>query len=167
MDAVVWIPIVGAETLYEISNLGSVRRLVNRGKFKANSLMTGSLNDDGYVVVNLNGKVDKVHRIVAKHFIANPEHKPEINHIDGIKTNNAVSNLEWCNRSENLSHAYNYKLRVPHKGIDRPNAKLNDIKVINIRHCKGSMSYKRLGQIFNVSESAISHVMNYHNWRHV
>jgi hypothetical protein len=69
------------------------------------------LNSHGYYCVTikyLNGsqKVMTVHRLIAKTFLPNPDNKPQINHIDGIKTNNCVSNLEWCTASENIHHAF-------------------------------------------------------------
>lgn len=54
-----------------------------------------------------------VHRIVATYFCDNPEHKPEVNHIDGNKSNNRASNLEWVTRSENERHAYRTGLAKP------------------------------------------------------
>lgn len=64
---------------------------------------------NGYPTVSLkneNGRQSlRVHRLVAQAFIANPRHKKEVNHKDRVKTNNDVSNLEWCTRQENVAHA--------------------------------------------------------------
>jgi hypothetical protein len=62
-----------------------------------------------YIRLCMNGNVSKkrVHRLVAETFIPNPRHLPEVNHLDGIKSNNHVSNLEWCTRKQNMEHASN------------------------------------------------------------
>lgn len=65
-----------------------------------------SKNQDGYKVIKIKGKEYKVHRIVAMAYIPNPENKPQVNHKDGVKSNNKVSNLEWVTNSENQLHAW-------------------------------------------------------------
>lgn len=99
--------------------IGSDGSVSNRRKS-----MKTYLNNKGYVCLKLvHNKVKKhclVHRLVAQHFIPNPENKQEVNHIDGDKLNNAVDNLEWVTPSENKKHALATGLKVynnPTKGI--------------------------------------------------
>lgn len=99
--------ISGYEGLYQISNLGNVR------SFKAVS-KGGNLKPvyrKGYatVILRKNGvsKVHSIHRLIAEAFIPNPDNLPYINHIDGNKSNNDISNLEWCTQLENMRHAFN------------------------------------------------------------
>lgn len=76
----------------------------------------------GYLICGLCNEQHKnykvlVHRLVAQTFIPNPEHKPEVNHIDGNKQNNCVTNLEWCTPSENVQHSYTKLHRKPPRGM--------------------------------------------------
>ena len=85
-----------------------------------------AVNSRGYLAVNLSGKLIKVHRLVAESFIPNTENKPQVNHIDGNKHNNDVSNLQWVTASENGKHAYANGLSkkehlLNRKGINNPN----------------------------------------------
>ena len=119
----IWKPVVGFEELYEVSNLGNVRRKEhdgfsrNRGRhYEAREKVLGK-DKDGYSTVMLYAgqdkkKLCKVHRLVAKAFIANPNGYSQVNHIDEDKANNKVENLEWCdckynnnygNRNKNVS----------------------------------------------------------------
>lgn len=119
MGSEVWKKIRGYEEFYEISSLGNVRsldRISNnrrrKGKlckpFIRNKYFGVALSKDGYV------KQYSIHRLLAEAFIHNPDNKPTVNHIDGNKTNNELSNLEWATHSEQIIHAINHKLFFPH-----------------------------------------------------
>lgn len=109
MEKEIWKDVVGYEGLYEVSNFGKVKsakRCGSKGEILATSMSSG------YYRVNLsNGKCKKflVHRLVAKSFLENPNGLPQINHKDLCKTNNILSNLEWCSRSENMRHRHNLR----------------------------------------------------------
>ena len=107
-----WRDVVGCEGWYQVSTLGRVKRikkpLVTHGKrigVKGELILTPSLVGRGYHVVKvsdgIHSKRKLVHRIVAEAFIPNPENKPQIDHINRIKTDNRVENLRWVTNSEN------------------------------------------------------------------
>lgn len=109
----VWKDIPHYEGLYQVSNLGRVKALprerVNHtgGKWiQPEQLMSISIDDDGYqklslTTINHKRKTERVHRLVALAFIDNPEGKPEVNHINCIRSDNRVENLEWVTHEEN------------------------------------------------------------------
>ena len=99
----IWCPIKGYESLYEVSDQGRVRSL----KFGKERILKSGRDGDGYLLVGLhkNGvKRCRVHRLVAKTFIPNPDNLPEVNHKDENKENNSVQNLEWCDRKSNCNY---------------------------------------------------------------
>ena len=109
-----WTPIKGTDGRYEVSNCGRVRTLRRRAK-----VLTLTQQKSGYLyaMIEVDGKQcnRRVNRLVAQHFIANPRNHQEVNHKDGDKTNNHVSNLEWCTRSHNVKHSFDTGLKTPHR----------------------------------------------------
>lgn len=109
--------IMGYEGLYLIDSLGNVvscprqqgSRFVNQYK-----ILGTKVNRLGYkeVALSKGGKTKTVllHRLIAKHFVENPDNLPCVNHINGIKSDNRIENLEWCTRSQNTKHAYENNL---------------------------------------------------------
>lgn len=143
-----WKPIKGYEELYEISSYGNICIKTKKKLLKLNK------NSRGYIVITFTkNKIQKsysVHRLVAEAFIPNPENKPQVNHINGDKTDNRVENLEWCTGSENMQHCYKNNLqkkrfkRVNQYTLDNCFVKQWDSltqieKELHIKHSKVSM----------------------------
>ena len=112
-----WKDIIGFEGIYQISDLGRVRRisypdLGNKGKYKLPYYLKPRKDKDGYLKYTLcNKEIIKnsfSHRLVALNFTENPLNKKEVNHINGLKYDNRVENLEWVTQSENRRHCLKY-----------------------------------------------------------
>lgn len=142
----IWKPIPGYERIYEASSLGRIRSIdrisvwqrkngtvVNR-PVKGREILPQPDGRKNYHHVNLckNGKqkICQVHRLIANTFIPNPNNYPEVNHIDENKTNNAVSNLEWCDHKYNNN--YGSKLHST-RGSNNPQSKISSETVKEIR----------------------------------
>ncbi|CAH9014330.1 putative HNH endonuclease IV [Vibrio phage 249E41-1] len=107
-----WKDIEGYEGVYEVSSEGGVRtksgsyvNSLGRKCFRKSKYRKVSHHGTRYMTITLQNKTHRVHRLVAKAFIPNPEDKPFVNHKDGNKKNNIVSNLEWVTEKENSEHA--------------------------------------------------------------
>ena len=116
----IWKDIQDYEGLYQISNKGRIKSL-KRKNVTADKILTPRLDKDGYMLINLyksNHKTTfKIHRLVAQHFIPNPDNLPQINHKDENKVNNNVTNLEWCS----IKYNNNYRNRYSRLPQNKPN----------------------------------------------
>lgn len=176
----IWKDIIGYKGLYQISNLCRLKVLTKTvyatGKKpyeQKESILGGSLNNNGYLVFTLYKNKKKkgypAHRLLALHFLPNPENKPQINHIDGNKLNNSLNNIEWCTIKENAVHAFKTGLRVNPKGEAHGGSKLTDEKVIEIinKYKTGLISYRQLGVEYGVSSFIVYSIVRRKSWSHV
>lgn len=126
-----WKDITGYNGKYQVNILGQVRvkltdKRLRRGQWR---ILKGSLYNTGYIYFKLNNdKRYSQHRLIAEHFIPNPENKPQVNHINGIKNDNRIENLEWVTAKENYKHAESIGL------LD--NARIEQGKKLAIIRCK-------------------------------
>lgn len=150
----------GYDGFYQVSDLGNVKSL------KSNKFLNGSFDNQFYKRVTFfDKKCYKIHRLVAIAFIPNPENKPQVNHINGIKHDNRLDNLEWCTGIENMQHANKNNLVPFMKGIKNGRSKLTEIDIIEIRKSKDTI--KKLSYIYKVSTSLLYKIRLNKAWTHI
>lgn len=174
-----WKDIPGFVGIYQVSNLGRIKRLrhktKNRFGYKTHKERLKELSpaNDGYVRVNLSigGRkyVTKlVHRLVAQAFI--PGSGEQVNHKDFVRSNNSAYNLEWCSRLENARHSANAgrMKSISGPGMKSPAAKLtdNDVRNIKKRLSQGEKQ-KDIANDYPVCKSAISEIKAGRSWSHI
>ncbi len=145
---------------YEVSTGGGIRRgnRVKKPARKANGYLQVVLYHDR------KPHHRNVHRLVASVFVPNPDHKPCVNHIDGVKSNNRPSNLEWVTHHENTQHGITAGLLTV--GSDRYNSKLTSEDVCEIL-TSPDMRLRELAERYSVSISTIWNIRHGVSWKHV
>jgi hypothetical protein len=125
-----------------------------------------SVAGSGYLTVNfqMRGKKYYIHRLVAEHFI-DGDSSLEVNHKDGDKKNNCVSNLEWVTSSENQKHAYKLGFKKAKKGVNHGMVKLLESQVLEIRN--DNRTHKNIAVDYNISESLVSKIKQRNLWAHL
>ena len=162
--------IPGYEGLYAITEDGNVWSYPKHRSTNGRFLVT--FTDNGYKYVNLHKEKvmvkRRVNRLAALTYIPNPSNKPYVNHIDGIKSNNQVSNLEWNTARENCVHASENGLLKPAKGSSHVRAKLieEDISSIRLLHAIGH-SYAEIADIYGVAAGTIHPIIKGRTWKNV
>lgn len=161
----IWKDVVGYEGLYQVSNFGNIRscdKIIKREGYRdyvlRSKLLKQSNHSEGYLVICLtrNSKyVNKfVHQIVADAFIPLIKDSNDINHIDGNKKNNCVSNLERCTRKENINHAYQTLKR-------KSNTIITSKLTLKVKELKAnSLTNREIAKQLNISHTTVNKMLN-------
>lgn len=161
---VIWKSVKEFEGVYEVSNTGIVRSVDRHVRHRYSGFMAlhkgkelrPNDNGNGYKLVFLTDsnkhprKAYKIHRLVADTFLPNPDNKPEVNHIDANKNNNAVCNLEWATRSENSRHCFKYVRPTKVNDDDKTQIRL-------LRHAGASVI--DIAKQFNITGSYVRQII--------
>lgn len=165
----VWKDVVGYEGKYMVSNKGLIMSLPKATR-KTSKILVPQVLKSGYLAVDLccgdNIKRHLIHRLVCLSFMPELE-KEQVNHLDGNKSNNCLSNLEWCSRSENQKHAFSIGLKSA-KGEKNSQSKLNKDNVFTIMSLV-KYGYKKItiAKGFSISPSTISDIIIGRSWGHL
>lgn len=172
----IWKDVIGFEGIYQVSNLGRVKSLkrtkkdtIGRVREYPEIVLKQMLSEKGYLQVNLyilsRNVPQRVARIVAQSFIPNPENKLQVNHINGIKTDNRVENLEWNTSLENIRHSIVNNLKKTARGEQSGASKFKDE---DIRYIRESNKIKyHLAKEYNVCITTITNIKNKITWKHI
>ena len=168
----VWKNIEGYNGKYQISSLGRVKSFL---RYPNGKILAGGFHK-GYqqILLYRNGsrKTVFIHRLVAEAFLVNEYSKYTVNHINGVKSDNRLRNLEWATVKENINHACSKGLRSGSgfkKGSENSNSKLTESEVKQIRseYENNNTSYNKLSLKYNVSASTIELIIRRLRWKHV
>jgi len=163
VENIEWRDIEGYEGIYQVSNMGRVRRILSDGTTK---VLNVHLNNVGYprLILRKDGKDRNylTHRLVAMAFVDNPDPttKIQVNHKNGVKTDNRAANLEWCTNSENGKHSFKFLGRKP------PNPKLTFEVAQEIRQLlkTTNLTQTAIAHMFNVSAATVTHIKKNQTW---
>lgn len=170
----IWKDIPGYENLYRVSTFGNVKSYKKIGWMNRNNctriFKPKDLNPShshGYLNVRLTknkkSKLLFVHRLVLLAFIPNPENKPQVNHKNGIKTDNRIDNLEWVTAVENIAHSLKTGLAIRKSGEDHHYAKLSNNQVKEIRSLKDNVKF--LANKYDVSIQTIYNILKFKTFK--
>ena len=169
---IIWSDIPNHNSQYQIPKAGCIKRLATVGtdgrELPEIELKQG-VDSYGYKKVAIFNKRKFVHRLLAITFIPNPENKPQVNHINGIKADNRLSNLEWATRSENIRHAYANNLIMPKRGGGHHMTEYNDCDILIIKKIldTGVVTPVELAKLCGMAPRTMYNIKSGATWTHI
>lgn len=159
-----------ASDKYLVDEDGSLYTDYGARKMSDNSIQNGYIVNTLY---GINGRIDNIkrHILIAKMYLPKPLfEQTQVNHINGIKTDNRTINLEWCTPKENIHHAWEHGLSHARHGSNvKEFAKLNEEQVLEIAQMleDGNMMGKDIAELYHVHKGTISAIKCRKNWKHL
>lgn len=173
MEQELWMPIKGYEGLYAVSNKGRIKSFNISNYRNRELIMSPILHKTGYEIIGLTKKgkqrLFRLHRLVALHFCKKEDGCNVVNHLNGVKTDNKSENLEWTTVSGNTKHSFKMGLQKPRVGEESTSAILSKKEILEIRskYEAGGYTHLELSNIFCVSRTNISLIVNRKRWSHI
>lgn len=171
-----WLPIKGYVKRYEISDFGRIRTAgrwvkdrLGRSRFRYPIIKKQTISAQGYLLISLNDlkkhETFTVHRLVIRHFLSeNTKNDIQVNHKNGSKIDNHITNLEWVTSSENQKHAYRIGLRSQ-LGQNHASAKLTNIQAMEIFN--SDMRVTDLANKYSITMTSVCGIKSGRRWSHL
>jgi hypothetical protein len=161
-----WTKLEGYSENHLINRNGQIKSL-SRKNMRTEKILKPGLGGNGYYTVTINGKTHLVHRLIATTYIPNPLKLPQVNHKNGVKTDNRIDNLEWVTAEQNIQHSFQVigrKYISPKVRSSKAKKKLNERQVIKIRYGHTMLKHKDIAAIYDIDESTVSDIRRGKSW---
>ncbi len=170
-----WRDVVGYEGFYQISSVGRIKRIAGGKGARVGRILRLSIRTNGYISISLTKHNERrtvwVHRLVCIAFLGLPPARHEVNHKNGVPSDNRIENLEWVTHDANMKHAHVVlgRAMTKAKGENQGHSKLTNDQVREMRqlHATGNYTCRLLSLRYGVCNSNINRIVNRKMWKHI